>query len=71
MVDAVDDAGRLSPLFITTTLIYDMLYGFGPYQGLYSLRGWRLSARSTDDPKPRDSGLDFSNRSDIWQAPRQ
>ena len=30
-----------------------------------------LTARSGEVSKPRDSGLDFSNRSEIWQAPRQ
>ena len=30
-----------------------------------------LTARSREDSKPRDSGLDFSNRSEIWEAPRQ
>ena len=29
------------------------------------------TARSREASKPRDSGLDFSNRSEIWQAPRQ
>ena len=29
----------------------------------------RLTARSREDSKPWDSGLDFSNRSAIWQAP--
>ena len=28
-------------------------------------------ARSGEVSKPRDSGLDFSNRFEIWQAPRQ
>ena len=31
----------------------------------------RLSARSREDSRPRDSGLDFSNRFEIWQAPRR
>ena len=31
----------------------------------------RLTARSQEVSKPRDSGLDFSDRSEIWQAPRQ
>ena len=29
----------------------------------------RLTARSREVSKPRDSSLDFSNRSEIWQAP--
>ena len=37
-------------------------------QGLYTLSG-KTSYREIS--KPRDSGLDFSNRSEIWQAPRQ
>ena len=31
----------------------------------------RLTARSREVSKARDSGLDFSNRSVIWQTPRQ
>ena len=31
----------------------------------------RLTARSRQVSKPRDSSLDFSNRSEIWQAHRQ
>ena len=31
----------------------------------------RLTARSREVSKPQDSGLDFSNRSKIWQAPQQ
>ena len=31
----------------------------------------RLTARSREVSKPRDSGLNFSNRSEIWQTPRQ
>ena len=31
----------------------------------------KLTAKSHEVSKPRDSSLDFSNRSDIWQAPRQ
>ena len=31
----------------------------------------RLTARSRKVSKPRDSGLDYPNRSEIWQAPRQ
>ena len=31
----------------------------------------RLTARSREVSKPRDSGLNFSNRSEIWQVPRQ
>ena len=41
-------------------------------QGLYSISGETyLSARSCEVPNPRDSCLDFSNRSEIWQAHRQ
>ena len=40
----------------------------GLYLGLYSLNG--KTARSHEVSKPRDSGLDFSNRPDIGQAPR-
>ena len=32
---------------------------------------WRLTDWSREVSKPRDWGLDFSNRSEIWQAPRQ
>ena len=39
-------------------------------QDIYSLRG-RLIARSREVSKSRDFGLDISNRSEIWQAPRQ
>ena len=39
-------------------------------QGIYSLTG-HLTARSREVSKPRDSSLDFSNRSDLWQTPRQ
>ena len=42
----------------------------GMDQGLYSLRG-RLIGRSREFSKPYDSCLDFFNRSEIWQAPRQ
>ena len=38
-------------------------------QGLYSLSGKTLIARSREASKPRDSGLNFSNRSEIWQHP--
>ena len=31
----------------------------------------RLTARSREDSRPWDSDLDFSNCSEIWQAPRQ
>ena len=31
----------------------------------------RLTARSREVSNPRDSGLSFSNRSEIWQAPQQ
>ena len=31
----------------------------------------RLTTRSREASKPRDSGLDFSNRSEFWQALRQ
>ena len=43
-----------------------------PVQGLYSLSG-RTSYRkkSREVWKLRDSSLDFSNRSAIWQAPQQ
>ena len=37
-------------------------------QGLYSLSG-KTSYRKISTP--RDSGLNFSNRSEIWQVPRQ
>ena len=30
-----------------------------------------LTARSREVSNPQDSGLDFSNRSEIWQASRQ
>ena len=40
-------------------------------QGLYSLSGRTLTTRSREASKPRDSSLDFSNHSWIWQAPRQ
>ena len=43
--------------------------------GLYSLSGKtsvrRLTARSREVSKPRDSSLNFSIRSEIWQVPRQ
>ena len=38
--------------------------------GLHSLNG-RLSVRSHEVSKTRDSGLDFSNRSEIWQTRRE
>ena len=31
----------------------------------------RFPARSRELSEPQESGLDFSNRSEIWQAPRQ
>ena len=31
----------------------------------------RLSPKYREVSKPRDSGLDFYNRSEIWHAPRQ
>ena len=40
-------------------------------QRLYSPSGKTSYRRSRDVPKPRDSGFDFSNRFEIWQAPRQ
>ena len=36
--------------------------------GLYSLSGKSLTARSREVSKPRDSSLDFSNRSEIWRC---
>ena len=41
-----------------------MILSANEIPGLYSLRSREVS-------KPRDSGLDFSIRSEIWQAPRQ
>ena len=41
----------------------------GTNLGLYSLNGW--TARSREVSQPRDSGLDFSNHSEIWQASQQ
>ena len=40
-------------------------------QGLYSLSGRTSDARSREVSKPRNSFLNFSNRSEIWQAHRQ
>ena len=42
-----------------------------PSQGLYSLSCKTSTARSREVSKPRDSGFDFSNCSEIWQASRQ
>ena len=36
--------------------------------GCVHLAAGRLAARSSEISKPRDSGLDFSNRSEIWHA---
>ena len=38
------------------------------FLGLYSMSGKTSYRRSREVSKPRDSGLDFSNRSEIWQA---
>ena len=40
------------------------IYGYPIFDG-------RFTARSRDDLKPRDSGLGFSKRCEIWQASRQ
>ena len=39
--------------------------------GFYSLLSGRTSCRKISWSKPRDSDLNFSNRLQIWQAPRQ
>ena len=43
----------------------------GTIQGLYSLSGRFLTARSREVSNMRDSDSDFSNCSEIWQAPRR
>ena len=43
---------------------------FENYLNMFSADG-RLIAKSREASKPRDSGLDFSNRSEIWQASRR
>ena len=40
-------------------------------RGLYPLSERTFTAKSREVSKPRDSGLDFFNRSEMWQAPRQ
>ena len=39
--------------------------------GLSHKADGRLTARSREVSKPRESGLNFSNGTEIWQAPRQ
>ena len=41
-----------------------------PPEGLHSLSS-KTSYRKSEASKPRDSGLDFSNCSEIWHAPQQ
>ena len=41
---------------------------FGTKASIYKAGG-RLTTRYREVSKPRDSGLDLSNRSEIWQAP--
>ena len=50
-----------------STIMISMTLGDGI---IYSMDG-RLTTRSRETSKPGDSGLDFSNRSEIRQAPRQ
>ena len=38
---------------------------------IFTIADVRLTAKSREVSKPRDSGLNFSNRSEIWQASRQ
>ena len=40
------------------------------HEGQWSIH-LKLTAKSHEVSKPRDSSLDFSSRSDIWRAPRQ
>ena len=53
-------------------LVARLLVAVPSYLGLYSLNG-RTPYRkiSCEVSKPRDSCLDFPNRSEIWQASRQ
>ena len=45
--------------------------GYEITEGLYPLSDMMYTAKSREFPKPRDSELDFSNRYEIWQKPRQ
>ena len=53
------------------TLVLLNHFGIGVLLGLHSLSGRTSTRRSRKVSQPRYSGLDFSNRSEIWQAPRQ
>ena len=50
--------------------LYNVVWELGIRALIHKADG-RLTARSREVSKPRDSCLDFSNRSEIWQAPRQ
>ena len=47
-----------------------MMRKFESWASIYLADG-RLTARYREVSKSRNSGLDFSNRSAIWQAPQQ
>ena len=59
---------------ILNSVFYRLRSGLIPHcpEGLHSLSG-RTSYHNTSGEvsKPRDSGLNYSNQSEIWQAPRQ
>ena len=59
-------------VWVTISLNCDVisLSETGPRASIHWANG-RLTARSHEDFKPRDLGLYYSNRSVIWQAPRQ
>ena len=60
---------------LTSSSPWAVLYGIyilqNAHLGIYSLSGQMYYMQDLVKPRSRDSGLDFSNRSEIWQAHRQ
>ena len=56
-------------------MCYDLIYWAKLFQhhtwASIHLADGRLTVRTREVSKPRNSGLDFSNCSEIWVAPRQ
>ena len=67
---AYDWAKAFSSCYVVSMCIWICWYRFR-CTDKYGCTVRRLTARSRKVSKSRDSGLDSSNRSEIWKAPRQ
>ena len=72
-VDAIVTRGSLFESYRDMGWTFVLLnkYSIGVLLGLYSLSGRTSTRISRKVSQPLDSGLDFPNGSQIWQAPRQ